>query len=102
MSETTVFDDLELLDGGDLKAVLDQVTEEEAVAALWGANAALRGRLLLKLSKRYATPIRQAIDATEHLSFEKVRNAQHKLVAAMCQLSRGGQIAFDVPEDMAA
>ena len=102
MSESTVFDDLEMLDGGDLKAVFEQVTKEEAVAALWGAQAALRGRLLLKLSKRYATPMQQAIDAAEHFSFEEVRNAQHRLVDAMCQLSRTGQIAFDVPEDMAA
>lgn len=102
MSESTVFDDLELLDGGDLKSVFEQVAREEVVAALWGANASLRGRLLLKLAKRHATPIQQAIDATEHLTFEAVRNAQQKIVAAMCQLSRGGQIAFDVPEDMAA
>ena len=102
MSESTVFDDLELLDGGDLKAVFEQVSKEEVVAAMWGAHASLRGRLLLKLSRRYATPIQQAIDATEHQSFEDVRNAQHKIVEAMCQLSRTGQIAFDVPEDMAA
>ena len=102
MSDSTAFDDLEMLDGGDLKAVFEQVTRDEVVAALWGAHASLRGRLLLKLSKRFATPIQQAINAAEHFSFEQVRNAQHKIVDAMCQLSRAGQIAFDVPEDMAA
>ena len=102
MSEMIALDDLDLLDGGDLKAVFDQLPLEEVVAALWGANASLRGRLLRKLSRRHAQPIEQAIAATEQLSFEQVREAQQRMVAQLCRLSRSGQIAFDVPEDMAA
>ena len=102
MSETIAFDDLDMLDGGDLKAVFDQVTMDEVVAALWGANPALRGRLLRRLAKRQSVQIAQAIAAAEPHNFEQVRGAQQKLVAVMCRLSRAGQIAFDVPEDMVA
>src|SRR3989304_2695445 len=95
-------EDLELLDGGDLKAVFDQLSREEVVAALWGAHPGLRSRLLRKLSRRHAQPIEQAIRETGKLSFEIFPEAQRRMVAYLCQLSRAGQIAFDVPEDMAA
>ena len=102
MSETIAFDDIEMLGGGDLKAVFDKLSMEEVVAALWGANAGLRGRLLRALPKRHAQGIEQAIAAPEHQTFEQVRSAQQKVVTVICQMSRDGQIAFDVPEDMVA
>jgi flagellar motor switch protein FliG len=102
MSETTAFEDLELLDGGDLKAVFDYMPAETVVAALWGCPMALRGRLLRKLSKMDSTRIEKAIAAMTHLTFEQVRNGQQEAVAVMCQMSRAGQIAFDAPEDMVA
>jgi flagellar motor switch protein FliG len=102
MSESTTFDDLELLDGTDLKAVFDYMPAETVVAALWGCPMALRGRLLRKLTKNDSTRIEKAIAATTHVTFEQVRNGQHEAVAVMCQLSRAGQIAFDAPEDMVA
>lgn len=102
MSESTTFDDLELLDENDLKAVFNYMALESVVAALWGCPLALRGRLLRKLNRRDSTRIEKAMAATDHLSFEEVRNGQHEAVAVMCQMSRAGQIAFDAPEDMVA
>ena len=102
MSESTAFDDLELLDGNDLKAVLNHLPLESVVAALWGCPMALRGRLLRKLSNRDSTRIEKAIAATGHLTFEQVRNGQQEAVVLLCQMSRAGQIAFDAPEDMVA
>jgi flagellar motor switch protein FliG len=102
MSESTTFDDLELLDGVDLKAVFNHMPLESVVAALWGCPMALRGRLLRMLSQRDSTRIEQAIAATDHVSFEQVRNGQQEAVVVMCEMSRAGQIAFDAPEDMVA
>ena len=69
MSESLVFEDMELLGGDDFKAVLDQMEMDRVVAALWGCPVALRGRLLRKLTKRDSHVIEQAIAATEHFSF---------------------------------
>jgi flagellar motor switch protein FliG len=102
MSDSTPFDDLELLDGGDLKAVLTNMDPKEVVAALWGTPIGLRGRLLRKLNKRDSVTIEKGITECEHLTFDEVRNAQQKAVAIMCRMSRAGQIAFDAPEDMVA
>lgn len=102
MSETTEFDDLNLLDAADVAAVFDQVPQDDVVAALWGAPAGLRVRLVNRLRRPQTQVIEQAIAAIEHLTFEQVRGAQQRIVAAMCRLSRGGQIAFDPAEDMAA
>ena len=102
MSETTTFEDLELLARNDLKAVFDQMPFDEVVAALWGCHVALRGQLLRMLAKRDSTKIERAIAETPHLSFEQVRNAQSSAVVIMCQMSRAGQIAYDAPEDMVA
>ncbi len=102
MSESTDFEDLEMLDGGDLKAVFDQLKPDEVAAALWGAPAGLRTRLLRNLPRKSSQAAEQAIAATEYLSFEQVRRAQCSAVEVMCQLSRTGQIAFDAPEDMVA
>ncbi len=102
MSESTDFEDLDLLDGGDLKAVFDQLGPDEVTAALWGAPAGLRARLLRKLPRKSLQSVEQAIAATEHLSFDQVHRAQRSAVDVMCQLSRTGQIAFDAPEDMVA
>jgi len=102
VSESLVFEDMELLGGDDFKAVLDQMEMDRVVAALWGCPVALRGRLLRKLTKRDSHVIEQAIAATEHFSFAQVRDAQQQALDVMCRLSRAGQIAFDVPDDMVA
>ena len=102
MSESTTFDDLELLDGSDLKAVFRNMNSDEVVAALWGTPIGLRGRLLRKLHKRDSVGIEKQIAECEHFTFEQVRNAQQKAVTIMCHMSRSGQIAFDAPEDMVA
>ena len=102
MSDSTTFDDLELLDGADLKAVFNHMPLETVVAALWGCPMALRGRLLRKLNNRDSSRIENAIAATVHRTFEQVRNGQQEAVSVMCQMSRAGQIAFDAPEDMVA
>lgn len=102
MSDSTTFDDLELLDRNDLKAVFNHMPLESVVAALWGCPMGLRGRLLGRLNKRDSTRIEKAIAATVHQSFEQVRSGQQEAVSVMCQMSRAGQIAFDAPEDMVA
>ena len=103
MSEQLVeMDDLALLDGGDLRAVLNQVSEDQVVDALLGISAGLRRQLLDKLPQATSGRIERRIDPRDSIPFETVLDAQRSIIDALCRLSRGAQIAFDLPEDMVA
>ncbi|GAC1320375.1 MAG: hypothetical protein NVSMB14_16500 [Isosphaeraceae bacterium] len=103
MSEQLVdFEDLALLDGGDLRAVLGAVSEDQVVDALLGTPAGLQRQLLNKLPQTTAARLECRIGPRRSISFEAVLDAQRSIIDALCRLSRGAQIAFDVPEDMVA
>ena len=102
MSDLVEFEDLELLDGNDLRAVLDQVPPTQVLDALVGARPGMRRQLLTKLSQSSAVELEARINAHGPVSFETVHFAQRAVVDTLCRLSRGGQVAFDDPEDMVA
>ena len=102
MSDLVEFEDLELLDGTDLRAVLDQVPTPQVLDAMVGSRPGVRQHLLTKLSPSSATRLEAQINAHGPVSFETVMTAQRVVVETLCRLSRGGQVAFDDPEDMVA
>jgi len=102
LSDLVDIEDLGLLDGKDLIAVLDQASPEEVVLALIGIPAGRRRHLLTKLPAASAAEMEARLDAVGPVPFEAAHNAQRALVEALCRLGRGGQIAFDDPEDMVA
>lgn len=102
MSSLVDFEDLGLLDGGDLRAVFGQVALDQVLAALVGTSSSFRQQLLTKLSPASASRLEAQIHALGPVSFDDVQGAQRELVEVLCRLSRGGQVAFDDPEDMVA
>jgi flagellar motor switch protein FliG len=102
LSDLVEIDDLGLLDGHDLRAVFSQVSEPEIVDALSGTEPALRAQLLRKLAPAQASRLAAEIDARGSVEPVAIRLAQETVVAALCRLSRCGQVAFDVPGDMVA
>jgi flagellar motor switch protein FliG len=100
LSDLVEFEDLGQLDGGDLRAVLGQVPDDQVVDALSGAAPGLRHRLLTKLRADSASRLEARMHSRGPASPEAARAAQHALVESLRRLSRGGQIAFDDPEDM--
>lgn len=102
MSNLVDFEDLGLLDSGDLRAVLEQATLDEVLAALVGTSASFRQQLLTKLPAAWAQRLESQIHAHGPVPFEAVQTSQRMLVEILCRLSRGGQVAFDDPEDMVA
>ena len=100
--ELVAIEDLDLLDGADLRAVLDQVPADQVVAALVGTTPWLRHHLLLKLPAASATRLEAQIDARGPVSPESLRAAQRAVIETLCRLSRAGQVAFDHPADMVA
>lgn len=102
MSDLVAFEDLSDLDGNDLRAVLDQVTQEQLLSALAGTPPGLRRLLLCKLSTASASRLEAQINEWGSVTIESARTAQRAVVEALCRLSRAGQVAFDDPEDMVA
>jgi len=102
LSDLVEFDDLELLDGGDLRAVFDQVSSEQILDALVGTRTGFRQLLLTKLPSASAKVIESRLDSHGPVSFEAVLSAQRAVVETLCRLSRAGVVAFDDPEDMVA
>ena len=102
MSELVDFEDLGQLDGGDLRAVFEQVSDHQVLDALVGTPSGLRRQLLTKLPSASASRLENQINTHGPVPFESVWNAQRAVVDALCRLSRCGQVAFDDPEDMVA
>jgi flagellar motor switch protein FliG len=102
LSNLVEFDDLELLDGGDLRAVFEQVPPDQVLDALVGTRTGFRQLLLTKLSASSATELEARVSAHGPVSFETVKTAQRAVVDTLCRLSRSGVVAFDDPEDMVA
>lgn len=102
MSELVDFEDLSLLDSGDLRAVFKQVPETQMLDALIGVQAGLRHLLLTKLPAASASEIEARLDNHGPVPFASVQEAQRAVVDTLCRLSRAGQVAFDDPEDMVA
>jgi flagellar motor switch protein FliG len=102
LSELVDFEDLNLLDGGDLRAVFGQVLPDQVLAALVGTTPTFRRQLLSKLPSASATELEAQVVNHAPIPFAIVRAAQDELVEILCRLSRGGQVAFDNPEDMVA
>jgi hypothetical protein len=102
LSDLVDFEDLGSLDGGDLRAVLGQVTADQLLDALVSVPAGLRRRLLTKLPSASANELEAQVSIHAPVPFEAARSAQRAVVDAMCRLSRVGQVAFDDPDDMVA
>jgi flagellar motor switch protein FliG len=102
LSDLVDFEDLGLLDGRDLRAVLEQVPDSQVIEALVGTPPGLRQSLLIKLASASATKLEAQIQSHDPVPFEVVQSAQRALIEALCRLSRGGQVAFNDPADMVA
>ena len=102
MSDLVDFEDLNLLDGGDLRAVFGQVTLDQVLTALVGVGPSFRRHLLAKLPVDLGSRLEHDVAAHGPVSFAEVQAAQRGLVDVLCRLSRSGQVAFDDPEDMVA
>jgi flagellar motor switch protein FliG len=102
LSDLVDFEDLGLLDGGDLRSVFDQAPDSQVLEALVGSPPALRCYLLAKLSATSASRLEDRIKDCGPVPADSARVAQRAVVEVLCRLSRGGQVAFDDPDDMVA
>ena len=82
MSDLVDFEELDNLDGGDLRAVFEEVSSDQMLEALIGTPAHMRVRLLEKLSRPSAEKLAAEIDGHEpDFSFEAgVVRAQPRLL----------------------
>jgi len=92
------FEDLELLDSSDLRAVFGLLTRRQVLDALVGTRPGFRQLLVGKLPPKLV----DGLDGHGPVSVESVLDAQRAVVEILTRLSRGGIIAFDHPADMVA
>ena len=102
MSDLVDFEELDGLDGGDLRSVFEEVGTDQVVEALLGSPTHVRERLLLKLSRPSVERLSAEMDGHAPIPIESARAAQRAVVEALCRLGRTGVVAFDDPEDMVA
>lgn len=102
MPDFLEIDDLAMLNGGDLRAVLGQVPVEQLLAALSATTPGLQRQLLMKLPRETSAKLDQALGLLGQVSPAEAKLAQRALLNALSRLSRAGAIAFDLPEDMVA
>ena len=102
MSDLVDFEDLGFLDGGDLRAVFDQASEDQVLDALVGSTARLRHLILTKLPSASALALEAQINTRGPIADDSAHTAQRAVVEVLCRLSRSGHVAFDDPEDMVA
>jgi flagellar motor switch protein FliG len=102
LSDLVEIDDLGLLDSHDLRAVFSQVRTPQLVDALCGVTPVLRAQLLKKLPAARAARLAAELSARGPVEPLTVLNAQRAVIEALCRLSRGGHVAFDVPGDIVA
>lgn len=100
MSDMVDFEDLAQLDGPDLKAVFGQVDGHDILDALAGTTLHMRRQFLTKLPAASAARLEAEISEHGPVGMPTVQAAQRNLVEALCRLSRGGQVAFDDPDDL--
>ena len=100
MSDLVNFEDLGFLDGGDLRAVFDQASQEHVLDALAGSPVPLRHLILNKLPSASASMLEARINTHGPVADYSAHTAQRAVVEVLCRLSRTGQVAFDDPEDM--
>lgn len=102
MFETVALEDLELLGAHDLESVFEKLPRAVLIRAIWGLPSDLRRRLLRVVSGRFAATLAAELAKSPQPTLQQVRAAHEALLQALCDLSRSGLIAFDLPEDMVA
>ena len=101
MSNLVPFEDLVMLDGQDLRAVLGQVTIDQQVQAFLGAPQGFRQMLLTRLPASASHQLSSEIESRSSMvSSEGSEAAQHAIIEVLCRMGRTSQVAFVDPEDM--
>jgi flagellar motor switch protein FliG len=100
LSRLVDFEDLRLLDGNDLRAVIQQVAPEVLQAALAALTPANRRIILASLPLALAARIESEVQAVEAVDPEASHLAQREVVDTLCRLGRCGLVAFDDPYDL--
>lgn len=100
MSTLVHFEDLVLLDGSDLRAVLGEVSLDLQAQAFLGVPNGFRHLLLTRLPSPTSHRLSEVISAYGPVREETSAAAQSAIIEALCRLGRNAQIAFDDPADM--
>ncbi|MEJ2687178.1 MAG: flagellar motor switch protein FliG [Gammaproteobacteria bacterium] len=89
-----VFDNLADVDDRGIQALLREVSSENLIVALKGAEEALREKVFKNMSKRAAEMLRDDLEAKGPVRLSEVEAAQKEILAIARRMSEAGEIVL--------
>lgn len=89
-----IFDDLLLLDGESVKAVLAKIDRKVLAIALKGTSEGLKTHFLKAMSQRGAEMMREDMEAIGPVKLREVESAQQQIISVVRQLEAEGTISL--------
>ncbi|MGA7800080.1 MAG: flagellar motor switch protein FliG [Gammaproteobacteria bacterium] len=89
-----VFDNLAEVDDRGIQALLREVSSENLIIALKGADEALREKVFKNMSKRAAEMLRDDLEAKGPVRLSEVEGAQKEILAIARRMAEAGEIVL--------
>lgn len=89
-----VFDDLSAMDDRSLQTLLREVTSDQLVIALKGAEQEIRERIFANMSKRAGEMLRDDLEVKGPVKLSEVDAAQKEILTVARRLAEAGQISL--------
>ncbi|MEL6215169.1 MAG: FliG C-terminal domain-containing protein, partial [Pseudomonadota bacterium] len=94
-----VFDSLMNVDDRGIQTLLREVSNDQLVVALKGADAAVRRKLLGNMSKRAAALLEEDMEARGPMKLADVENAQKEILEVARRMADAGDINLGDSDD---
>lgn len=94
MDKMFVFDDLTKLDDKAIQTVLKEVSSDQLVVALKGAQAELREKILANMSSRAAESLKEDLESRGPMRLSEVEAQQKEILKVVRRLADEGQIVI--------
>ncbi len=89
-----VFDNLVDVDDRGIQSLLREISSENLIVALKGADEAVKEKILKNMSKRAAEMLRDDLDAKGPVRISEVEAAQKEILAVARRMSESGEISL--------
>lgn len=89
-----IFDNLAEVDDRDIQTLLREISSENLILALKGADPMLREKIFRNMSKRAAELLRDDLDAKGPVRLSEVEGAQKEILAIARRMADSGQISL--------
>ncbi|MGR9100916.1 MAG: FliG C-terminal domain-containing protein, partial [Gammaproteobacteria bacterium] len=89
-----VFDDLKLIDGRGIQTLLREISTDQLLLAMRGADDELKDKIFGNMSKRAAELLRDDLEAAPPAKLSEVEMAQKDILSIARRLAESGEISL--------